>query len=58
MALFADAFPPQIPFGSRGLVRGRVGSDVAVLQTVYIQCLKVMDPPQGPLGRPLPVTGV
>ena len=58
MAVLADAFPPQTPFGSRTLFRGRVGSDVAVLQTVYNQCLKVMDPPGAPLGRPIPVTGV
>lgn len=58
MALFETTFPPYHPFGSRTLTGGERGTDVAVLQTVYNQSLGVMNPPQGPLGTPIPVTGV
>jgi len=57
MALFEDTFPPFVPFGSRTLSGGEKGTDVAVLQTVYDEMLKVMNPPLGPLGQPIPVTG-
>ena len=58
LALFEDTFPPYVPFGSRNLTGGQVGTDVAVLQTIYNQSLKVMNPPLGPLGQPIPLTGV
>ncbi len=58
MALFETTFPPYVPFGSRTLSGGEDGTDVAVLQTVYNQSLKVMNPPQGPLGQPISVTGI
>ena len=60
MALFETKFAPYVPFGSRTLRGGSAtkGTDVAVLQTIYNQSLKVMNPPLGPLGTPIPVTGV
>lgn len=58
MALFETTFPPFVAFGSRNLSGGETGTDVAVLQTIYNQMLKVMNPPLGPLGQPIPVTGV
>ena len=58
MALFEDTFPPYVPFGSRTLSGGEHGTDVAVLQTIYNQSIAQMNPPLGPLGQPIPVTGV
>ena len=63
MALFEDTFPPYVPFGSRELRGGERGSDVAVLQTIYNQSVRVMTPAQGAdcqdgfLGQGIPVTG-
>ena len=57
MALFEETFPPFHAFGSRTLSGGERGTDVAVLQTVYNAMLKVMNPPQGPMGQAIPVTG-
>jgi peptidoglycan hydrolase-like protein with peptidoglycan-binding domain len=57
MARFEQTFPPFVPFGSRNLSGGEQGTDVAVLQTIYDQMLKVLNPPQGPLGQPITVTG-
>jgi peptidoglycan hydrolase-like protein with peptidoglycan-binding domain len=57
MALFEQLFPPVVSFGARTLVGGERGTDVAVLQTIYNQSLKVMNPPT-PIGPPVPVTGV
>ncbi len=57
MARFEELYPPYVAFGSRDLSGGERGSDVAVLQTIYNQALRVMNPPLGPLGQPIPVTG-
>jgi peptidoglycan hydrolase-like protein with peptidoglycan-binding domain len=57
VALFETLFPPVVAFGSRTLRGGETGTDVAVLQTIYNQALRVMNPPLGPLGQPIPVTG-
>ena len=57
MALFEQTYAPYVPFGSRNLSGGEHGTDVAVLQTLYNQALKVMNPPLGPMGQPIPVTG-
>jgi len=57
VALFETTFPPYVAFGSRNLSSGNVGTDVAVVQTVYNQMLKVMNPPQGPMGQPITATG-
>lgn len=58
MALFEQTFPPYVPFGGRTLAGGEVGTDVAVLQLVFDQMLQVMNPPQGPIGPPVAVSGV
>lgn len=58
MALFETTFPPTVAFGSRTLSAGEQGTDVAVLQTVYNLMLKVMNPPQGPMGQPVTPTGI
>ncbi len=57
MALLEETFPPYVAFGSRNLSGGEVGSDVAVLQIIYNQSIAQMNPPLGPLGTPIPVTG-
>lgn len=57
MALFDTTFAPYVPFGSRNLSLGASGTDVAVLQAVYDLMLKTMNPPQGPMGSPIPITG-
>lgn len=57
MGRFEDTYPPYVPFGSRTLSGGEVGTDVAVLQTIYNQSIAQMNPPLGPLGQPIPVTG-
>lgn len=58
MALFEQLFPPVVSFGRRTLSQGDRGTDVAVLQTVFDNMLKVMNPPLGPIGPAIPVTGV
>lgn len=57
MALFDHAFAPYVPFGSRTLVQGNTGTDVAIIQAVYNEMLKTMNPPQGPMGLPVNLTG-
>lgn len=57
MALFDTTFAPYVPFGSRTLSRGKSGTDVAVLQSVYDLMLKTMNPPRGPMGSPIAITG-
>ncbi|NMP22819.1 peptidoglycan-binding protein [Sulfobacillus harzensis] len=57
MALFEDTFSPYVPFGSRNLSTGAVGTDVAVLQAVYDLMLKTMNPPLGPMGSPIAIDG-
>ncbi len=60
MALFETTFPPYVPFGSRTLsLRSpqMTGTDVAVLQAVYDLMLMTMNPPLGPMGSPIPITG-
>ncbi len=58
MARFEEVHPPFHPFGSRTLHSGEQGTDVAVLQTIYNQLLQVTNPPQGPIGDPIPVTAI
>ncbi len=57
MALFDTTFAPYYPFGSRNLSSGMRGTDVAVLQAVYDLMLKTMNPPEGPMGSPIDITG-
>lgn len=60
MGLFEDTFPPYVPFGSRNLHLTSPtlrGTDVAVLQAIYDLMLDTMNPPQGPMGSPVPITG-
>lgn len=57
MALFDDKFAPYVPFGSRTLSSGASGTDVAVVQAVYNLMLDSMNPPNGPMGQPISVTG-
>ncbi len=57
MALFDDTFAPYVPFGSRNLSSGAVGTDVAVVQAVYDLMLKTMNPPLGPMGSPIAIDG-
>lgn len=57
MALFDTTFTPYVPFGSRILASGSGGTDVACLQTIYNMMLKTMNPPHGPLGSPIDITG-
>jgi peptidoglycan hydrolase-like protein with peptidoglycan-binding domain len=57
MALFETTFGPYVPFGSRVLRRGDAGTDVAVLQAVYNLMLVTMNPPGGPIGSPVDVSG-
>lgn len=61
MALFETTFPPYQAFGSRNLslqTPPLAGTDVAVLQAVYDLLLNEMNPPLGPMGQPIPITGV
>lgn len=58
LALFDTTFAPYFPFGSRNLSLGANGTDVAVLQAVYDLMLKTMNPPQGPIGSPVSITGM
>lgn len=57
MALFDDTFAPYHPFGSRTLSLGAAGTDVAVVQTVYNLLVDTTNPPQGPIGAAIAVTG-
>ncbi len=57
MALFDTTFAPYVPFGSRTLTVGATGTDVAVLQAVYNLMLTTMNPPTGPMGAPVSVSG-
>ena len=60
MALFENVFAPYVPFGSRTLrmsTPALQGTDVAVLQVVYDLMLATMNPPLGPLGTLLPISG-
>lgn len=60
MARFEETFPPYVPFGSRTLrlqSPNLHGTDVAVLQAVYDLMLQTMNPPRGPMGSPIPITG-
>lgn len=60
MALFESTFPPYVAFGSRTLslrTPRQTGTDVAVLQAVYNLMLTAMNPPLGPMGAPISVTG-
>ncbi len=57
MALFDDTFAPYVPFGSRTLSSGSSGTDVAVVQAVYNLMLESMNPPDGPMGQPISITG-
>jgi peptidoglycan hydrolase-like protein with peptidoglycan-binding domain len=58
MALFDDTFPPYVAFGSRNLAVGSAGTDVAVVQAVYNLMLETMNPPHGPMGNAITVTGL
>lgn len=57
MALFDSTFAPYVPFGSRNLSLGDTGTDVAIVQAVYDLMLKTMNPPQGPMGSPVAISG-
>ena len=57
MAAFDTLFAPYVPFGSRTLTVGDSGTDVALVQAVYNLMLATMNPPQGPMGNPIPLTG-
>lgn len=57
MALFDTTYAPYYPFGSRNLSSGMTGTDVAVVQAVYNLMLKIMNPPEGPMGSPIEITG-
>ncbi|MCL5116043.1 MAG: peptidoglycan-binding protein [Firmicutes bacterium] len=57
MALFDDTFAPYVPFGSRNLSSGDTGTDVAIVQAVYDLMLETMNPPLGPMGSPISITG-
>jgi len=57
MALFDESFPPYHPFGSRDLSLGSMGTDVGILQAVYDLMLHTMNPPQGPMGPPVSISG-
>jgi peptidoglycan hydrolase-like protein with peptidoglycan-binding domain len=49
--------PPYVPFATRTLRDGDVGTDVAVLQAVNHLMAKTMNPSTGPIGSPTPITG-
>lgn len=57
MALFDTTFAPYVPLGSRTLSAGDSGTDVAVVQAVYNLMLKTMNPPEGPMGSSISITG-
>jgi peptidoglycan hydrolase-like protein with peptidoglycan-binding domain len=58
VALFDTTFAPYVPFGSRTLSLGASGTDVAVVQVVYNLMVSTMNPPQGPMGTPITISGV
>ncbi|MDA8345237.1 MAG: peptidoglycan-binding protein [Thermaerobacter sp.] len=61
MAVFEVRFSPYISFGSRTLETvspNRSGTDVAILQAVYNLMLEAMEPPRGPMGKPIAIDGV
>ena len=61
MALFETQYPPYVRFGSRYLSLQTPplrGTDVALVQTIYDLMLGTMNPPLGPMGSPIAVTGV
>lgn len=57
MALFDNTFSPYHPFGSRILASGAVGTDVAIVQSVYNLMIHTMNPPNGPMGSVIKLTG-
>lgn len=57
MALFDTTFAPYHPFGSRTLTLGATGTDVAIIQSIYDLMLKTMNPPEGPMGSAVNITG-
>ncbi|PSR34918.1 MAG: hypothetical protein C7B46_03120 [Sulfobacillus benefaciens] len=60
MANFANNLP-IVPFGSRVLrlqSPAISGTDVKVFQRLYNTILELMDPPQGPMGSRIPITGI
>ncbi|MHB0884871.1 MAG: peptidoglycan-binding domain-containing protein [Bacillota bacterium] len=60
MALFENVYGPYVPFGSRTLrlqTPTLKGTDVAILQGVFDLLLQVMNPPLGPIGPSIPITG-
>lgn len=57
MALFDTTFAPYVPFGARNLSSGASGTDVAVLQSIYNLFVQTMNPPLGPIGSPIAITG-
>ena len=60
LANFANNLP-QIPFGSRVLRLESpplTGTDVKVFQRLYNTLLELMDPPQGPMGSRIPISGI
>lgn len=57
LARFDETFPPYVPFGSRTLSQGAIGTDVAVLQSLYNLFVDTMNPPEGPIGSAIPITG-
>lgn len=61
MALFETEYPPYHSFGSRYLRLENPplrGTDVALVQAIYNLMLDTMNPPLGPMGSPITVTGV
>ncbi|MCY0907972.1 MAG: peptidoglycan-binding protein [Sulfobacillus thermotolerans] len=60
MASFSNNLP-IVPFGSRVLrlqSPAIAGTDVKVFQRLYDTMLELMDPPQGPMGSRIPITGI
>ena len=57
LALFDTTYAPYVPFGSRILSLNATGTDVAVIQSVYNLMLGTMNPPEGPMGSPINITG-
>ncbi len=57
LALFDTTYAPYVPFGSRILSLNATGTDVAVIQSVYNLMLETMNPPEGPMGSPINITG-
>ncbi|MCY0878778.1 MAG: peptidoglycan-binding protein [Firmicutes bacterium] len=57
MARFEETFPPYFPLGSRTLTLGATGTDVAVVQALYNLLVETMNPPQGPIGPAITISG-